>query len=246
MSANTLNLRLLKLTGTDVISCAWINDNLDLIEMFLAGRVLSYTATPPGSPSAGDVYLVAASATGAWVGQDNKLAVYKNAAWTFYTAFPGLTVYAVAQSKLYQCAVAGTWAEVVAASGDVVGPGSATDNAIVRFDGTTGKLIQSISTATIDDSGNLSANSVNVATNQNYKYNGTAMFPTSATDNAVPRFDSTTGRVLQASGVTISDVDALQVPAGTDYTTGKCRNVFLSTGDPSGGGNGDIWIKYTA
>lgn len=39
-------------------------------------------------------------------------------------------------------------------TGNVVGPASATDNAITRFDGTTGKLIQN-STATLDDSGNL-------------------------------------------------------------------------------------------
>jgi len=37
--------------------------------------------------------------------------------------------------------------------GDVTGPASSTDNAIARFDGTTGKLIQN-STVTIDDSGN--------------------------------------------------------------------------------------------
>jgi hypothetical protein len=36
--------------------------------------------------------------------------------------------------------------------GDVVGPGSATDNALARFDSTTGKLIQS-STVTLDDTG---------------------------------------------------------------------------------------------
>lgn len=41
-------------------------------------------------------------------------------------------------------------------SGDVVGPASATDNAIARYDGTTGKLIQN-SGATIDDSGNITA-----------------------------------------------------------------------------------------
>lgn len=40
-------------------------------------------------------------------------------------------------------------------SGDVVGPGSATDNAITRFDGTTGKLIQN-STVTLSDTGALS------------------------------------------------------------------------------------------
>jgi hypothetical protein len=39
--------------------------------------------------------------------------------------------------------------------GDVVGPASATDNAIARFDTTTGKLLQN-SNITLDDSGNLS------------------------------------------------------------------------------------------
>jgi len=39
-------------------------------------------------------------------------------------------------------------------SGDVTGPGSSTDNAIARFDGTTGKILQN-SGPTIDDSGNL-------------------------------------------------------------------------------------------
>ena len=38
-------------------------------------------------------------------------------------------------------------------TGDFVGPASATDNAVVRFDGTTGKLGQN-STVTIDDNGN--------------------------------------------------------------------------------------------
>jgi hypothetical protein len=38
--------------------------------------------------------------------------------------------------------------------GDVDGPASSTDNAVARFDGTTGKLLQN-SNVTIDDSGNL-------------------------------------------------------------------------------------------
>lgn len=41
-------------------------------------------------------------------------------------------------------------------SGDVVGPASATDNALVRFDGTTGKLIQN-SPVLVTDSGAISA-----------------------------------------------------------------------------------------
>jgi hypothetical protein len=42
-----------------------------------------------------------------------------------------------------------------AATGDVVGPASGTDNAVVRFDGATGKLVQD-STVVVGDTGNLS------------------------------------------------------------------------------------------
>lgn len=34
--------------------------------------------------------------------------------------------------------------------------------------------------------------------------------------------------------------------ANTNYTTAQLRNITLSTADPSGGSNGDIWIKYKA
>jgi hypothetical protein len=44
-----------------------------------------------------------------------------------------------------------------AGSGDVSGPGSATDNAVVRWDGTSGQLVQN-SGVTINDSGDLAAN----------------------------------------------------------------------------------------
>lgn len=54
-------------------------------------------------------------------------------------------------------------------AGDVVGPASSTDNAITRFDSTTGKAIQN-SLATIDDSG-----SVNIPSGQSYKINNTAL-----------------------------------------------------------------------
>lgn len=46
------------------------------------------------------------------------------------------------------------WVNSSAGSGDVTGAASSTDNALVRFDGTTGKLIQN-GTVTQDDNGNL-------------------------------------------------------------------------------------------
>jgi hypothetical protein len=53
-----------------------------------------------------------------------------------------------------------TWA-AVSGSGDVVGPSSATDNALVRFDSTTGKLVKDSAT-TLDNSGNLTLESAGV------------------------------------------------------------------------------------
>jgi hypothetical protein len=50
------------------------------------------------------------------------------------------------------------------AGGDVVGPASATDNAIARFDTTTGKLIQN-SLVIVDDSGNVTGVNTLTATN---------------------------------------------------------------------------------
>jgi hypothetical protein len=55
------------------------------------------------------------------------------------------------QSLLYN----GTaWVNSNAGAGDVTGAASSTDNAITRFDGTTGKVIQN-STVTLDDNGNI-------------------------------------------------------------------------------------------
>ena len=131
------------------------------------------------------------------------------------------------------------------AAGDVYGPAISVDNAIARFDATTGKLLQS-SGVTISDTADLagtktialSGSSSGVVTLQAAAAttshtltlpvvvgatgtflkasNGTGTLtwatptgdvagPSSSTDNAVARFDTTTGKLLQNSGVTISD-----------------------------------------
>jgi hypothetical protein len=50
-------------------------------------------ATPPGSPSQGDRYIVAASPTGAWSGHTNDIAVRQGSAWKFITAQAGLSAW---------------------------------------------------------------------------------------------------------------------------------------------------------
>ncbi len=60
---------------------------------------------------------------------------------------------------------------LTANTGDVAGPGSSTDNAIARFDGTTGKLLQDSSKTTITDDGDIIINKSGSNTAQ-YSYNG--------------------------------------------------------------------------
>jgi hypothetical protein len=45
--------------------------------------------TPPGAPAEGARYLVAASALGAWSGQDGRIAAWQDGAWSFHTPREG-------------------------------------------------------------------------------------------------------------------------------------------------------------
>ena len=74
------------------------------------------------------------------------------AAWDAGHVVTGLGT--MAEQNANNVAITGGTISGITGLGDVVGPASATDNAIVRFDATTGKLIQN-STVTIDDAGNI-------------------------------------------------------------------------------------------
>ena len=50
-------------------------------------------ATPPGSPTAGDTYIVAAAPTEAWAGQAGKVAVWSGSSWAFGTPRVGWVAY---------------------------------------------------------------------------------------------------------------------------------------------------------
>jgi hypothetical protein len=67
-------------------------------------------------------------------------------------------------------------------SGDVNGPGSSTDNAVPRFDGTGGKTLQN-SLMTVDDSG-----APNIPSGQSYKKNGSAITTADIADSSDARY----------------------------------------------------------
>ena len=95
--------------------------------------------------------------------------------------------------------------------GDVVGPGSSTDNAIARFDGATGKLIQNSGT-TLDDAGNLAGPAINT--------------PATATS------------LGQGVGTLAANDTFLGADAGSSNTTGT-ENTFIGTDAGSSNSTGD-------
>jgi len=59
------------------------------------------TSSPPGSPTPGDRYIVAATATGAWAGQEDNVAEWNGATWEFTSAVVGLTAYVNAETEYF-------------------------------------------------------------------------------------------------------------------------------------------------
>lgn len=65
-------------------------------------------AAPPGSPTAGDTYIVAASPTGAWAGNAKNVALWSGTAWVFAIPRTGWIAFIEDEGKL--CAYnAGSW-----------------------------------------------------------------------------------------------------------------------------------------
>lgn len=102
---------------------------LQLIEAIQGGMtVKSMAVANPASltPSKGDTYVVAASAAGGWVGQENKIAVWNGSSWQFVTATEGWEVYDqnADQHMIYTGAA---WVQRTAASLSYSGVLTATD-----------------------------------------------------------------------------------------------------------------------
>jgi len=167
-------------------------------------------------------------------------------------------------------------------NGDVVGPATATNNAIVTFDGTTGKLIKDNSGATISagviTATGLSAAQVDITAQGDLRLqdttggefvalqapgtlatsytltlpvddgtsgqalitdgsgvlswstaaSGDVYGPASATDNAIARFDGTTGKIIQNSSVILDDSNNVSGVVQLNATTVDTTNIEVT------------------
>lgn len=113
--------------------------------------------------------------------------------------------YLALQASTNQDPVSATsyWMELFQDTGDVTGAASSTDNAIVRFDGSTGKVIQNSAATIADTTGDITAG----------KYNGLTITTSTGT------LTVTNGKTLSVSNtLTFSGTDSSSVAFGTGGT----------------------------
>lgn len=87
---------------------------------------------------------------------------------------------------------------------------------------------------------NMSALQTNVSTLQTNVSTNTSNIATN-TGNITSLQTSVSSKVSKNGDIMTGTLVAQN---NTDYTIKQVRNIFISTEDPSGGDNGDIWIKY--
>lgn len=123
----------------------------DLITTSLITNTQNGVQLGPSGGNTGEVRFLESVAGGDYVGFKAPNSLAGNVIWTLPAAAGASgTVLTTNNSNVL------TWSSPSAIGvGDVTGPASSVDNAIARFDLTTGKLIQN-SVVTIDDSGNIS------------------------------------------------------------------------------------------
>lgn len=89
-------------------------------------------ATPPGSPSDGDAYIVAASPTGAWAGQAKAIAYYQTGTgWIFITPRTGFTAYNQATDTDYRY-VSSAWTALASLGATLDTDGTLAANSDIR------------------------------------------------------------------------------------------------------------------
>ncbi len=90
----TKNLAFTEMVSSQFQKELTFNDALWLLDAVLGSGITNRTtSTPPVSPAEGDCYIVGATATGDWTGQENSIAQFVNATWRFYAPKEGWHVY---------------------------------------------------------------------------------------------------------------------------------------------------------
>ena len=197
----TANLAIAELAESQSGKATTVNEALHVLDALVQCAIIDRDLTaPPGSPVDGDVYIPAATATGAWAGKENQLAHWDVNSWKFYPPEEGWLCYVRDENALLNY-TGSAWA-VLAGSGAPAG--TVTSVAL------TVPAELSVSGSPITSSGTLAVTKANQSANQVFAG------PTSG-GAAAPAF-----RALVAADMVYRNLVLEQIVFGftTDVTTG--------------------------
>lgn len=101
MSDQTLRLELPYILPSQALKHVTHNEALRLIDGLVHLAISDRTLTaPPAMLADGDRFIVATGASGAWAGEDGKLAAWQEGAWSFATPRTGWLAWAVPEARL--------------------------------------------------------------------------------------------------------------------------------------------------
>lgn len=119
--ADTNRLVLPLLSAAQAQKHVTVNEALKLLDAIVQAGVIDKDLTaPPGSPTDGDIYIVASGGTSAWVGHDDDIAIYQDGGWVFVTPLNGWLVW-VEDEGAINVYSSGSWGALTLASGGAVG-----------------------------------------------------------------------------------------------------------------------------
>ena len=208
-----------------------INDLMRSWDALVHPLILDKDLTaPPGSPTTGDAYIVGASATGGWAGQDNDIAVWYYTKWHFTTPWNGLTVWVDDENTEYRWETS-AWAEFTPTVGGTVGiSGTPVNNQIAVWTNST----------TVEGDANLTYDSA--TTTFNVGGNITLTGTVDGIDIAARDHDAVTlagtgtylslgGQVITVDPITESDISDLQayILDITAEPLGDLQDVVITT-----------------
>lgn len=99
--SNSLNLELPYVEEAQAQKHVTVNEAFRRLDAVVQLAVADRTTTaPPGSPSEGDRYIVAAPATGAWSGHAGEVAAYLDGAWAYFAPQEGWLAYLADEDAL--------------------------------------------------------------------------------------------------------------------------------------------------
>jgi hypothetical protein len=131
-----------------------VNEADLILEMFATRLIVKSKGdnAPAGGEVDGDAYLVGTAGSGAFLGQNNKLALYINGAWIFRTPKEGMEIEVEDEDTSYTLR-GGTWESGAGVAIEVLDEGVSETGSLVSLD-----FVGAGVTATDDGSGNVEIN----------------------------------------------------------------------------------------